>query len=114
MNRSPFGAVASPSAPSFLRGSQQLAPAVHIVQVETRNGAKLFRRVSLTAPHMAAVESRLMELQHLGEIRSYLLAAANDTNFSELMKWLEDIGTPAQQGELINISQDTLFSGGVE
>lgn len=97
---------------SFLRGSQQLAPAVHIVQVETRNSSKIFRRVSLTAEQMAAVESRLMELQHTGEIRSYLLAAANDTTVPELMKWLEDIGTPAQQGELISIEQNTLFSGG--
>jgi hypothetical protein len=89
-----------------------MAPAVHIVEVETRNGSKIFRRVSLTCEQMAQVESCLMELQHTGEIRSYLLAAANDTNFSELLKWLSDIGTPAQQGELINIEQNTLFSGG--
>lgn len=100
------------ATPSFFRGSRQLAPAVHIVQVETRNGSKIFRRVSLTAEQMAAVESRLMELQHTLEIRSYLLAAANDTTFPELMKWLEDIGTPAQQGELISIEQNTLFCGG--
>lgn len=98
----------------FLRGSRLLAPAVHIVQVETQHGSKIFRRVSLTADQMAAVESRLMELQHTGEIRSYLLAAANDTNFPDLMKWLGEIGNPAQQGQLISIEQNTLFSGGAE
>ncbi len=98
----------------FLRGSRVLAPANHIVEVETRNGSRIFRRVSLTAEQMAAVESCLMELQHTGEIRSYLLAAANDATYTELLSWLSDIGMPAQQGELINISQDTLFSGGGE
>lgn len=102
------------AAPSFLRGSRQLAPAVHIVQVETRNGAKIFRRVSLTAEQMAAIEARLMELQHTGEIKSYLLAGANDSSFPELMGWLEDIGHKSEQGELINIQVGTLFSGGAQ
>jgi hypothetical protein len=96
----------------FLRGSRLMAPAVHIVQVETRNGAKIFRRVSMTCEQMAAAEARLMELQHTGEIRSYLLAAANDSTFPELMAWLEDIGHKSEQGELINIQVGTLFAGG--
>lgn len=97
---------------SFLRGSLQFVPAVHIVQVETRNGSRIFRRVSLTAQQMAEIESLLMKLQHAGEIRSYLFGWANDATFPELAAWLEEIGKPAQQSELIDISQNTLFSGG--
>jgi len=100
------------AAPAFLRGSRQLAPCSHIVEVETRNGSRIFRRVSLTAGQMAQVEAQLMELQHTGEIRSYLLAGANDATFPELTAWLHDIGTHAQQSPLLDISQDTLFSGG--
>ena len=57
------------AAPSFLRGSRLLAPVSHIVEVETRNGAKIFRRVSLSAEQMAAVERQLMQLQHDGEVK---------------------------------------------
>ncbi len=97
---------------SFLRGSRQLSPVSHIVQVETANGSKIFRRVSLNCEQMAAIESKLMQLQHDGEINSYLLAAANDATFPELTAWLDEIGKPAHQGELISIEQNTLFSGG--
>lgn len=99
------------AAPSFLRGSLgwRFSPAVHIVEIETRSGARIFRRVSLTADQMASTEARLMELQHTGEIKSYLLAGANDCSYPELAAWLEELGKPAQQSELINIQVGTLF-----
>lgn len=65
----------------------------------------------MTAAQMAETEAKLMELQHTGEIRSYLLAAANDASFPELLTWLNDLAFHPEQGELINIEQNTLFQG---
>lgn len=96
----------------FLRGARQLEPCSHIVKVVTRNGSEIFRRCSLTAGQMSAIESRLMELQHVGEIRSYLLASANDATFPELTQWLYDLAIHPAQPELLNVQVGTLFSGG--
>ena len=97
---------------NFYRGARVLSPCNHIVAVTLANGAQHYRRVSMTAEQMRVAELKLMELQHSGEIRGYIISAACDCAFGDLLAFLGDLGTHAQQGELIDIQQNTLFSGG--
>jgi hypothetical protein len=94
----------------FLRGSHVFAPTNHIICVELNNGSGIFRRSALTAEQMAQTESRLMELQHTGEIKGYMLAGANECSFPELLAWLSELAFHPQQPELLSLGQDTLFS----
>ena len=96
----------------FLRGERLLAPVNHIVAVTLSNGAQHYRRVSMTAEQMRVAELKLMELQHSGELRAYVISSAADCAFGDLLAFLGDLGAHAQQGELISIEQNTLFAGG--
>jgi hypothetical protein len=96
---------------NFYRGSIDVRVASHVVTVTTRNGAQIFRRVSLTAAQMGQVEARLMVRQHEGDIRSYSISAAEDISFDGLLVWVESFRESGQQQELLNVSVGTLFSG---
>jgi len=96
----------------FLRGSRVLAPVNHIVAVTLANGAQHYRRVAMNAEQMRFAELKLMELQHAGEIRGYIISSACDCSFGDLVGFLGELGTHAQQQELLNVQQDTLFAGG--
>lgn len=96
----------------FLRGSRVLEPITHIIVITLKTGGQLFRRCSLTAAQMRCAELNLMELQHRGEIRGYLITAAEDVTFERLLQWLHDLEYHPEQTELISIEQNTLFAGG--
>ena len=97
---------------TFYRGARVLSPCNHIIAVTLANGAQHYRRVSMTAEQMRVAELKLMELQHAGELRAYVISSASDCAFGDLLAFLGDLGTHAQQGELISIEQNTLFAGG--
>lgn len=102
------------SETTFLRGQLRLAPSDQLILVENARGAWSAIRVSLTSDMMHNLEGRLMALQHERRIVSYFITAARSYNFAELLHWLREIGAEPQQGELINIETNTLFSGGGE
>lgn len=97
---------------SYLRGSRVLQPANHIIAVTLANGAQHYRRVSMTAEQMRVAELKLMELQHAGEIRGYIISAACECSFGDLLQFLADLRNTAQQPELLNVQTGTLFAGG--
>jgi hypothetical protein len=93
----------------FLRGSRILVPINHIVIVQLTNGAQVLRRSALTAEEMSRLEARLMELQHAGDIRGYVITAAEDANFGNLLAWVESFMDSAEQRQLLSVDQDSLF-----
>jgi hypothetical protein len=97
---------------TFYRGERVLAPVNHIVAVTLANGAQHYRRVAMNAEQMREAELKLMKLQHTGEIRGYIISSACDCSFGELLGFLGELGTRAQQQELLNVQQNTLFAGG--
>lgn len=97
---------------NFLRGSQPLAPAVHIVIVTLPTGAQVLRRCSLNIVQLRAVEDSLMRLQHDGHIKSYVFTAAQDCDIPELLKWIDSLAYQPSQPELLHVAQDLFSLGG--
>jgi hypothetical protein len=52
----------------------------------------------------------LMRLQHNGHIRGFVLAAAEDCGLPELLTWIGSLADTSQQGQLLDIQQNTLFA----
>ena len=96
---------------NFYRGARVLSPVNHIVIVILQSGAKRVRRTSLNAVQMAQLECRLVRAQYAGEIADYLITAAEDCTFTGLEGWINSLKDRAEQPELLNIQQNSLFGG---
>jgi hypothetical protein len=96
---------------TFYRGSRVLAPVNHIVIVTMANGTEYFRRASMNATQMVQLERRLLEAQHTGDIAAYVITAANDCTFPDLLTWLDSLKYHAEQPALLNMQQNSLFNG---
>jgi hypothetical protein len=102
----------TPTPHSFFRGSCLISPVNHIVIVIMPNGTEHFRRLSMNADQMSQLERRLMEAQHVGDIAAYVITSASECNFPELLGFIESLKFGAEQPDLLDLRQDTLFSGG--
>jgi hypothetical protein len=97
----------------FYRGSRVLAPINHIVMIVLPNGGRHLRRVSLNAVGMAQLECRLIQAQCSGDIRDYLITAAEDCTFQDVAGWIDSLKYRAEQPALLNVQQNSLFGGGL-
>lgn len=98
----------------FLRRQFRHEATNHIVTVVSRDGiTRHLRRVALTLVGIAELRAILFDRLHAGDIASFEIDAAEDCTSSNVMQWAASFALDGQQTNLIDISQNTLFGGGV-
>lgn len=97
----------------FLRRQFRHEATNHIVTVVSRDGiTRHLRRVALTLVQIAELKAILFDRVHAGDIASFEIDAAEDCTSFSVMQWAASFALDGQQTNLIDISQNTLFSGG--
>lgn len=97
----------------FLRSTFRHEATNHIITVVSRDGiTRHLRRVALTLVQIAELKAVLYDRVHAGDIASFEIDAAEDTTAAQVIAWAASFADRSEQSSLLDISQDTLFSGG--